>query len=269
MAKPEKKHSKSKPNHGKHNKLKPKKSSKKVKKTKPQSNLPPPPPLPAAPEFLTTPFQQLEFFIKEFESANGIQLSSLELENFKDTCILKLSESIPQDMDNLSEHMKASFGSSWKEALCKKVGNSEPGSPTLLTISLSALRSLELFRSLKPFTKDCHAAKLFAKHLKVEEQVSCLKDHVNVACGTPSRIKKLIDMEALGLSRLSVVVLDMYTDVKGYSLFSIPQIRDEFWELYTTHFHQRLLDGSLRICLYGPVDANKFKRKKVKIDANE
>lgn len=39
------------------------------------------------------------------------------------------------------------------------------------------------------------------------------------------RIKKLIDMEALGLSRLSVVVLDMYTDVKGYSLFNIPQIR--------------------------------------------
>lgn len=274
MAKPQK-HSKphgASKRPGKHgtNNLKPNtKSSKKVKKTKskapPQRQPQPPPP----PELLTTASQQLDFFIQQYQSANGIHLSSLELESFTDACILKLSESLPQDVSNLSEHMKASFGASWKEALCKKeLKNSEPGSPALLTISLSALRSLEILRSLKPFTKDCHAAKLFAKHLKVEEQVSCLKNHVNVACGTPSRIKKLIDMEALGLSRLSIVVLDMHTDVKGYSLFNIPQIRDEFWELYTTHFHQRLLDGSLRICLYGTIDANSFRRKKGK-DANE
>ncbi|XP_071707209.1 uncharacterized protein [Rutidosis leptorrhynchoides] len=273
MAKPQK-HSKSKP-HISSKPLKPKtKSSKKVKKSKPkqppQPQLPPPPPPP--PELVITPSQQLDFFIQHYQSAKGIQLSSLELESFTDSCFVKLSESVPQDVSNLSEHMKASFGSSWKESLCKKPvsgKNSEPGSPTLLTISLSALRSLDLFRSLKPFTKECHAAKLFAKHLKIEDQVSCLKNHVNVACGTPSRIKKLIDMEALGLSRLSIVVLDMYTDVKGYTLFNIPQIRDEFWDLYTTHFHQRLLDGSLRICLYSPIDASRFKRKKAKTGVNE
>ncbi|KAJ0702795.1 putative protein Cms1 [Helianthus annuus] len=268
MAKPQK-HSKP---HGR-NDLKPKtKSSKKLKKPKQKPpQLPPPPP--PAPELLTTASQQLQFFIQQYQSANRIQLSSLELESFTDACVVKLSESIPQDVNHLSEHMKASFGSSWKEALCKKQlpGKScEPGSPTLLTISLSALRSLELFRGLKAFTKECPAAKLFAKHLKIEEQVSCLKNHVNVACGTPSRIKKLIDMEALGLSRLSVLVLDMHTDVKGYSLFSIPQIRDEFWELYTTHFHQRLLNGSLRICLYGTIDANNFRRRmKGKLEADE
>lgn len=64
-----------------------------------------------------------------------------------DACIVKLSESLPQDVSNLSEHMKASFGPSWKEVLCKKeLKHSEPGSPALLTISLSALRSLELLR---------------------------------------------------------------------------------------------------------------------------
>ncbi|KAL8201794.1 hypothetical protein R6Q57_010941 [Mikania cordata] len=260
--------------HGRDN-LKPRTKSS-IKRKKPNHKappeLPPPPPVAPVPELLTTASQQLDFFIQQYQSANGIQLSSLELESFTDACIVKLSESLPQDVSNLSEHMKSSFGSSWKEALCKKQlsgKNMEPGSPTLLTISLSALRSLELFRSLKPFTKECPAAKLFAKHLKIEDQVSCLKNHVNVACGTPSRIKKLIDMEALGLSRLSVVVLDMHTDVKGYSLFSIPQIRDEFWELYTTHFHQRLLSGSLRICLYGTIDANNFKRMKGRSDANE
>ncbi|XP_076881319.1 uncharacterized protein LOC143529393 [Bidens hawaiensis] len=254
--------------HGRHNNnnnLKPKSKSKSSKKLKKPNHQSPPP---AAPELLTIPSQQLQFFIQQYQSANGIQLSSLELESFTDSCIVKLSESVPQDMNNLSQHMKASFGSSWKQALCGKA--CDPGSPTLLTISLSALRSLQLFRALKPFTKECPAAKLFAKHLKIEEQVACLKNHVNAACGTPSRIKKLIDMEALGLSRLSVVVFDMHTDVKGYSLFNIPQIRDEFWELYTTHFHQRLLNGSLRICLYGTIDANNFKRRlKGKSDANE
>ena len=39
------------------------------------------------------------------------------------------------------------------------------------------------------------------------------------------RIKKLIDTEALGLSRLQVLLLDMHPDMKGYSLFTLPQVR--------------------------------------------
>lgn len=42
---------------------------------------------------------------------------------------------------------------------------------------------------------------------------------------TISRVKKLIDIEALGLSRLSVIVLDIHTDMKGYSLLTLPQVR--------------------------------------------
>lgn len=41
------------------------------------------------------------------------------------------------------------------------------------------------------------------------------------------RIKKLIDMDALSLSRLGVIVLDMQRDAKGYSLFTLPQVRLE------------------------------------------
>ncbi|GMP38308.1 hypothetical protein CsSME_00009603 [Camellia sinensis var. sinensis] len=33
-----------------------------------------------------------------------------------------------------------------------------------------------------------------------KKKVSSLKNHVNIASGTPSRMKKLIDMEALGLT---------------------------------------------------------------------
>ncbi|KAF5951745.1 hypothetical protein HYC85_009689 [Camellia sinensis] len=64
-------------------------------------------------------------------------------------------------------------------------------------------------------------------------------------------VVKLIDMEALGLTRLAVIMLDMQTDVKGYSLFTLPRVRDELWGLYKNYLHPRLVQGDLRICLYG------------------
>lgn len=48
-----------------------------------------------------------------------------------------------------------------------------------------------------------------------------------------SRIKKLIDMDALLLSRLQVIVLDMQRDAKGFSLFTLPQVRLELRLKYT------------------------------------
>ncbi|KAL1806211.1 hypothetical protein DCAR_0831982 [Daucus carota subsp. sativus] len=217
------------------------------------------------PEAITPP-QQLSFFINEYQSTNRIQLSSLELESIKDTCILELPQGLAQDASTICEHMKAAFGQSWRHQLCEKQileGKIEPGNPALLVISLSALRSLELYRGLRPFSKECPIVKLFSKHMKVEDQVSTLKNRVNIATGTPSRIKKLIDMEVLGLSRLKVIVLDMHTDVKGYSLLSLPQIRDEFWDLYKSYFHQRVLEGDLRICLYGPTPVIPRGKKKI------
>ncbi|KAF7133448.1 hypothetical protein RHSIM_Rhsim09G0036800 [Rhododendron simsii] len=206
---------------------------------------------------VATAAEQLSFFVDQYQSANGVQLSALELEPIKaDKCILELSRGMDQSASNLGEHMKAAFGSSWKEVLCEKQlleGKIDPGSPALLVISLSALRSLELLRAFRDLTRECYAAKLFSKHMKIEDQVAILKNRVNIACGTPSRIKKLIDVEALELSRLDVIVLDMHTDVKGYSLFTLPQVRDELWDLYKCYLHPRLLQGDLRICLYGPV----------------
>ncbi|KAG5530999.1 hypothetical protein RHGRI_025826 [Rhododendron griersonianum] len=160
-------------------------------------------------------------------AAEQLTVDALYLD-YADKCILELSRGMDQSASNLGEHMKAAFGSSWKEVLCEKQlleGKIDPGSPALLVISLSALRSLELLRAFRDLTRECYAAKLFSKHMKIEDQVAILKNRVNIACGTPSRIKKLIDVEALGLSRLAVIVLDMHTDVKGYSLFTLPQVR--------------------------------------------
>ncbi|XP_010517864.1 PREDICTED: protein CMSS1-like [Camelina sativa] len=209
--------------------------------------------------------EQFSYFLNLLESAVGIRVSSLELDSIQDTCLVELPQRLPQDVNNLGEHIKLSCGSSWKESLCEGEtveGSIHPGNPSVLVISSSALRSLELLRGLHSLTKQCPAVKLFSKHLKVEEQVTLLKKRVNIGSGTPSRIKKLIDIEALGLSRLDMIVLDMHTDVKGFSLFSLPQVRDEFWDLYKNCFHQRVVEGRLRICMYGPKPAPNLKKKK-------
>ncbi|MBA0779940.1 hypothetical protein Gotri_004110, partial [Gossypium trilobum] len=229
-----------------------------------------------------SPSQQLRYFLSQFESANGVQLSSLELESIKDSCILDVSQELGQDVMKLEKHIKEAFGAKWKEELCEGkhiVGKIEAGSPAVLVVAPSALRSIELLRGMRTLTKECHAVKLFSKHMKIDEQIMLSdleKAYVKVlvsfekpfewALEKGALIKKLIDIEALGLSRLSVLLVDIHTDVKGYSLLTLPQVRDEFWDLYKNYFHQQLVKGDLRICLYGPIpNGNEFKGKSVEL----
>ncbi|XP_031475714.1 protein CMS1 [Nymphaea colorata] len=200
-----------------------------------------------------SPSQQLQYFFDRLRSAVGVTLSSLELEEISDSSVVELPQSLGRDVGNFNKHIKAIFGDSWKATLCQSQlveGKVDAGSPAVLIICASALRSLELLRGLRTLTRECRAVKLFSKHMKVEEQVSLLKSRVNIACGTPNRIQKLIDMDALVLSRLSVIVIDMHLDAKGYSLLTLPQVSLEFWDLYKTHFHGLLQGGKLRICFY-------------------
>ncbi|CAL5210354.1 unnamed protein product [Lathyrus oleraceus] len=203
--------------------------------------------------------EPLRFFVDQFQAANGFHLSSIELESLKDTTILKLSNSQTTDTDLdvkfMAGDVKASFGESWRKVLCESEvveGKISAGSPSVLVVSYSALRSIHLLKGFRSVTKQCSSVKLFSKHIKLQEQISLLKNRVNIASGTPSRIKKLIDIEALGLSRLKVLVLDIHPDVKGFSLFTLPQVRDEFWDLFKNYFYQPMIQGDLRICLYGP-----------------
>ncbi len=61
----------------------------------------------------------------------------------------------------------------------------------------------------------CRVAKLFAKHMKLPEQQKHLENHVlGIGCGTPNRLLKLADVDALKLDRLRLLVLDMQLDAK-------------------------------------------------------
>ena len=43
--------------------------------------------------------------------------------------------------------------------------------------------------------------------------------------GTPNRVQKLVDAEALGLDRLRLVLIDMQPDVKKRTVLDIPEVR--------------------------------------------
>lgn len=61
----------------------------------------------------------------------------------------------------------------------------------------------------------CRIAKLFAKHIKMPEQQQHLDSHaVGIGCGTPNRLLKLADIDALKLDRLRLLVLDVQLDAK-------------------------------------------------------
>ncbi|KAF5679533.1 hypothetical protein FDENT_8681 [Fusarium denticulatum] len=75
------------------------------------------------------------------------------------------------------------------------------GSPHTLIVAGAGLRAADIVRSVRKFqSKENSVAKLFAKHMKVEEQVKFLQNHRTGICvGTPARLMDLIDNGKFGL----------------------------------------------------------------------
>lgn len=201
-----------------------------------------------------TPNYQARWLTGVFDSALGSSLSELEHSPpLPEDSFVQLQPERERDSKNLCAHVKKMFGDPWVDAFCTGEGsasNKEKGSPALLILCSSAARCVELLKGLRSLTKACKPAKLFAKHIKVEEQVKALENYVNIAVGTPNRVKKLIDIGALGLGSLSIVLLDMCEDAKGLTLFTIPQVKADCLELYKSHFYQQASSGKIKFCFY-------------------
>ncbi|EQL03546.1 hypothetical protein G6O67_002090 [Ophiocordyceps sinensis] len=84
------------------------------------------------------------------------------------------------------------------------------GSPHTLIVAGAGLRAADIVRAARKFSsKDNAVAKLFAKHIKVEEQVAFLTSRkTGIGVGTPARLMELIDNGALSLRKLQRVVVD-------------------------------------------------------------
>jgi protein CMS1 len=93
-------------------------------------------------------------------------------------------------------------------------------------------------------TKDAEVAKLFAKHIKLQDAVKFLKSkRTGMAVGTPKRLEDLMDDGALQVDRLERIVIDAsYIDQKKRGVLEMRETqvplmlwlnRKEFKDRYT------------------------------------
>ena len=72
--------------------------------------------------------------------------------------------------------------------------------------------------------------KLYAKHFKIHEQISALKDKIAVAVGTPNRLNKLIQLNALSLKHTRLVVIDTKKDSKNFTILTLKGVREDMYQ---------------------------------------
>ncbi|CAN9497548.1 unnamed protein product [Ophioblennius macclurei] len=166
-------------------------------------------------------------------------LQDLLLSYFSDKrSVIEQEELKLQNSSFLSSNDLTHTLSSYLKQVCPKWAkiqkqHTEKSSLVLLVVCSSALRAIELIKQLTSFKGDAKVIKLFAKHIKIEEQAKLLQKGItHVGVGTPGRIGALIEKEALNLQALKYVVLDWnWRDVKLRRMVDIPEIKLDFMKL--------------------------------------
>jgi len=104
--------------------------------------------------------------------------------------------------------------------------------PQVLCVAHSTDRAVALVKHLHAGL-NVHVAKLFARHVKLDEQAAFLQAHrVGAAVGTPNRLLALVSGGHLDLTRLRAVILDVTPDVKTFSLLTMPGVSADFFALW-------------------------------------
>ncbi|CAN2390038.1 U3-containing 90S pre-ribosomal complex subunit, partial [Pristimantis euphronides] len=147
--------------------------------------------------------------------------------------------------------------SSYLREVCPKwsklsKNHKEKKSVLLLIVCSSAHRALELIKLTNTFRGDTKIMKLFAKHIKIKDQVNWLENNVtHLAVGTPARIKALIEQDGLGLQSLKYLILDWnWRDQKLRRMVDIPEVKTEVAELLESGLVAACREGSVKIALF-------------------
>ncbi|KAI0237083.1 Protein cms1, partial [Massospora cicadina] len=139
------------------------------------------------------PIELCDFFWARLRACYP-EKSELELEPFKlkdESCFDNLSFGSSHTIADFPAYIKATVDSS--ASLSQK--SCTTGSPIILVITPSAIRAVSVARGAKEACMNLKVAKLFAKHLKVDEQIDFLnKSDVSLGVGTPNRIIKLVEI---------------------------------------------------------------------------
>ncbi|XP_038048064.1 protein CMSS1-like [Patiria miniata] len=105
----------------------------------------------------------------------------------------------------------------------------------LLVVTASARRAVDLNREAVAFKgKQCVSAKLFSKHMKIQDQITFLtKNRTQFAVGTPNRLAALLQQDALNLTGTRYVILDWnWRDVKYKRMCDIPELKTDLFKLF-------------------------------------
>ncbi|TLD22243.1 hypothetical protein PspLS_07840 [Pyricularia sp. CBS 133598] len=141
--------------------------------------------------------QLLSDYLAQQTTRFGTDLSSVELADLhvpagaiKDTS--SFGDDKPRNLENLTLFLEtvAEDGANEMGKAAK-----EKGAPHTIIVAGAGLRAADLCRAVRKYQKKGNTvAKLFAKHIKLEEAVSFLKNNsTGVAVGTPVRLMDLLD----------------------------------------------------------------------------
>lgn len=166
-------------------------------------------------------------------------LQDLVTQYFKDKrSVIEQEELKVQDSFFLSSNDLTHTLSSYLKQIAPKWAkiqkqHTEKSSVVLLVVCSSALRTIELIKQLTSFKGEAKAVKLFAKHIKIEEQVKLLQKGIShIGVGTPGRISALVEREGLSLQALRYLVLDWnWRDQKLRRMVDIPEIKQDLMKL--------------------------------------
>ncbi|XP_055975452.1 protein CMSS1 [Sorex fumeus] len=187
--------------------------------------------------------EDLQKLMKDYYSSKR---SVIELEELTlpDCCFLKANDLT----HSLSSYLKE-ICPKWVKL---RKNHSEKKSVVMLVICSSAVRALELIRSMTAFRGDSKIIKLFAKHIKVQEQVKLLEKRImHVGVGTPGRIKELVKQGGLNLNPLKFLVFDWnWRDQKLRRMMDIPEIKKEVFELLEMGVLSLCKSESLKLGLF-------------------
>lgn len=141
---------------------------------------------------------------------------------------------------SMAAYLKSGILQSFKRL--KRWGRDGPGanqsrSPCVLIISVSALRSVAILKQLSSL--NLRAAKLFAKHMQVSDQVGMLEKTVYpIAVGTPNRLLKLSQIKsdidnkgALNFENTELVIFDCYEDQKKFTVCTLNDTAPDLMQL--------------------------------------
>uniref|UniRef100_A0A4W5RG34 Cms1 ribosomal small subunit homolog n=1 Tax=Hucho hucho TaxID=62062 RepID=A0A4W5RG34_9TELE len=185
-------------------------------------------------------------------------LQSLVLEHFKGKrSVIELEELKLQDSCFVRSNDLTHSLSSYLKEICPKWAkvqkqHTEKSSVVLLIVCSAALRVIELIKQLTTFKGEAKVLKLFAKHIKVEEQVKLLQTGVtHIGVGTPGRLSALIEKEGLTLPPLRFLVLDWnWRDQKLRRMVDVPEVKGDLLKLLDTGILKGCREGKVKVGLF-------------------